>query len=38
VDASDPDWARIGFDWAAPLDEAARVRLEQKLIALGFAS
>lgn len=38
VDPSDPDWARMGFNWVEPLDPAARARLEQKLIALGYAS
>lgn len=36
VDAADPDWERIGRNWVKPLDAAAHVRLEQKLIALGF--
>lgn len=38
VDVTDADWARIGFDWVEPLDTAARERLEQKLIGLGYAS
>lgn len=38
VDPSDPDWARMGFNWVEPLDPAARARLEQKLLALGYAS
>jgi hypothetical protein len=38
VDPSDADWARMGFNWVEPLDPAARDRLEQKLIALGYAS
>lgn len=38
VDVTDADWERIGFDWVEPLDTAARERLEQKLIALGYAS
>lgn len=38
VDPKDPDWERMGFDWVEPLDPAARARLEQKLIALGYAS
>ncbi len=38
VDPADPDWARMGFNWVEPLDAAARARLEQKLLALGYAS
>lgn len=38
VDPADPDWARMGFNWVEPLDAAARARLEQKLIALGYVS
>ncbi|MFY0572833.1 hypothetical protein ACN28E_54635 [Archangium lansingense] len=38
VDPSDADWARMGFNWVEPLEPAARARLEQKLIALGYAS
>jgi hypothetical protein len=37
IDPTDPDWDRIGRDWLRPADEAARVRLERKLIALGYA-
>jgi hypothetical protein len=37
IDPADPDWDRIGRDWLRPADEAARVRLERKLIALGYA-
>ena len=37
VDPADPDWARMGFNWVEPLDPAARARLEQKLLALGYA-
>ncbi|WP_395855116.1 hypothetical protein [Cystobacter fuscus] len=36
VDATDPDWQRIGFNWVEPADDAARARLESKLIALGY--
>ena len=36
VDATDPDWQRIGFNWVEPADSAARARLESKLIALGY--
>ncbi|MFY0573653.1 hypothetical protein ACN28S_04130 [Cystobacter fuscus] len=36
VDATDPDWRRIGFNWVEPADDAARARLESKLIALGY--
>ncbi|MDY7225698.1 hypothetical protein [Hyalangium rubrum] len=38
VDLADPDWARMGFNWVEPSDPAARERLEQKLIALGYVS
>jgi hypothetical protein len=38
VDPADPDWARMGFNWVEPLDPAARSRLEQKLLALGYSS
>lgn len=38
VDPADADWARMGFNWVEPLDVAARDRLEQRLIALGYAS
>jgi hypothetical protein len=36
IDPADPDWERIGRDWVRPLDEAARDRLERKVIALGY--
>jgi hypothetical protein len=36
VDPDDPDWDRIGRDWVRPRDEAARDRLERRLVALGF--
>ena len=32
LDPGDPDWARIGRDWARPLDRAARGRLYARLI------
>ncbi|QRK04976.1 hypothetical protein JQX13_32840 [Archangium violaceum] len=38
VDTTDPDWERMGRNWVEPLDVAARTRLGQKLIALGYAS
>lgn len=38
VELSDPDWERIGHNWVEPLDPAARARLEEKLIALGYVS
>jgi hypothetical protein len=38
VDLADPDWERLGRNWVEPLDPAARARLEQKLIALGYSS
>lgn len=38
VDPADPDWERIGRNWVEPMDAAAHVRLEQKLIELGFTS
>ena len=38
VDPADPDWERMGFNWVEPLDTAARARLEQKLLELGYAS
>jgi hypothetical protein len=37
VDPSDPDWERMGRNWVAPQDTAARERLERKLITLGYA-
>ena len=36
ADPDDPDWERTGRDWVRPRDEAARARLERKLIALGY--
>lgn len=36
IDASDPDWERIGWDWVAPADASARERLAARLVALGF--
>jgi hypothetical protein len=36
IDAADPDWDGIGRDWARPRDEAARDRLERRLVAMGF--
>jgi hypothetical protein len=36
IDPADPDWERMGRDWVRPRDEAARDRLERKLIALGY--
>jgi hypothetical protein len=36
IDPGDPDWERIGRDWVRPDDEAARDRLERKIVALGF--
>ena len=30
LDPLDPDWARIGFDWARPRDAAAFARLLEK--------
>lgn len=38
ADPSDPDWARIGWDWVQPRDAAAHRRLAWKLEALGFAT
>ncbi|ADO69727.1 hypothetical protein [Stigmatella aurantiaca] len=38
MDGQDPDWERMGFNWVEPLEPSARDRLEQKLIALGYAS
>jgi len=37
VDLADPDWERVGFNWMEPADPAARARVEQKLIALGYS-
>jgi hypothetical protein len=31
VDTADPDWDRIGRDWAKPLDPAAHARLSVRL-------
>jgi hypothetical protein len=36
IDADDPDWTAMGFDWVMAKDTAARDRLEAKLVALGF--
>jgi hypothetical protein len=36
IDPKDPDWERIGCDWVRPHDAAAHVRLEQRLITLGY--
>lgn len=33
LDPDDPDWARIGRDWARPRDPAARTRLYGRLLA-----
>lgn len=30
LDANDPDWARIGFDWVQPRDPEARLRLARQ--------
>ena len=30
LDPEDPDWARIGWDWARPTDAGAWERLKQK--------
>jgi GNAT superfamily N-acetyltransferase len=39
LDPDDPDWERLGFDWARPADPAARASLYQKrLHALRRAS
>ncbi len=32
ADASDPDWERMGFDWAQPRDPAARARLMGRVV------
>jgi hypothetical protein len=34
LDPDDEDWQKIGYDWARPLDIAARTNLYGKLIAL----
>ncbi len=36
IDPTHPDWERIGRDWVRPRDEAARDRLERKLVAMGY--
>lgn len=36
VDTADPDWERIGYDWARPREPAARARLEAKLLTLDL--
>ncbi|WP_223644283.1 hypothetical protein [Corallococcus sp. EGB] len=36
IDATDPDWERMGRDWVRPRDAAAKERLEKQLIALGY--
>jgi len=35
MDPSDPDWSRIGYDWARPADAAAwaRLRLQREIAA-----
>ncbi|HYL38194.1 MAG TPA: hypothetical protein VEV17_19915 [Bryobacteraceae bacterium] len=33
LDPDDPDWKALGFDWARPLDVAARTRLCARLVA-----
>lgn len=33
LDPDDPDWAALGFDWACPRGQAARVRPYAKLLA-----
>ena len=38
ADPTDPDWARIGWDWVQPADAAAHRRLAWKLEALGYAA
>lgn len=38
VDADDPDWDRIGRDWVAPKEPAARARLCAKIIAHRLAA
>ena len=38
IDADDQDWARIGRDWARPLDLAARHRLLQAVLHARLAS
>ena len=34
LDPDDPDWQRLGFDWASPREPAARVRLIGKRLAV----
>ena len=34
LNPQDPDWTRMGHDWARPQDRAARTRLTQQLVAL----
>ncbi len=36
IDPAHPDWERIGRDWVRPRDEAARDRIERKLVAMGY--
>ena len=38
LDPHDPDWARIGRDWARPRDPAAFERLTRRLGESGFAA
>lgn len=38
VDATNADWAAIGFDWAQPKDMAAYSRLSRELCALGYGA
>jgi hypothetical protein len=38
IDPFDPDWARIGRDWARPRDQAAFARLARRLVDAGFAA
>ena len=38
VDVADPDWARAGPDWMAPLDAAAHRRLAERLARIAQAA
>ena len=38
IPSDDPDWARIGHNWAKPADPAAHARLARRLAAAGLAA
>ena len=38
VDPHDPDWSRIGHDWARPKDDVAFKRLARRIAESGLSS